>query len=188
MDERITNSLREGETLLWKSRAEAIETLDKTNKKRFWITTAICAVLAVILSALYVIYVKGPVKPAVLVILVLLCAFAPLRRLLDASAVRKLGYAVTNQRLLIVSGEVKGVSLSRVKEAALRTDEDGHLSLLVGADALKAKPSHWRDVALTGLPGTEEEGTVVEYFGFYAVEDKSGLRKILRQVLPLVKS
>lgn len=188
MDELIKSSLNEGEKILWKGSADTIEALDKTNKKRFWITLVICALTAVIITVLYITNVKGEVKPGVIVIVWLLCAFAPVRRLLDASTVQKLQYLVTDQRLLIVSNDVKSVPLSRIRVSALRSDEDGHLSFLAGADALKTRPSHWRDLALTGRSGSAaEEDEAVDSFAFYAVSDKAGLRRAIRQVLPEVQ-
>lgn len=187
MDELIKGRMEEGETILWQGGTEAIEALDKTNKKRFWVTLAICAVLAVVINALYITNVKGEVKPAVIVIILLLCAFAPLRRILDASAVRKLRYVVTDKRLMIVSTEAKAVLLSRIPVCALRSDEDGHLSFLAGENALKAKSSHWRDLALTGQPNSADADEPVDGVAFYAVADKAGLRKVIRQVLPQVQ-
>ena len=187
MDEKLTSSLREGEKVLWQSKAEPIQTLDNTTKKRFWITLAVCVATFAVLTVLYATNVKAEPRPAVYVILFVLCAFAPLRRFLDARDIRKLNYVVTDQRLLIVSGDVKGVDLARVKEAALRTDADGHLSLLVGSHGVKARPSHWRDLALTGVPSVSDADEPVDSFGYYAVADKAGLEQVLKQVLPCLK-
>lgn len=184
MDELIKERMTEGETILWQGGPEPFETLDRTNKKRFWITNLICLVTAVALLVLYMTNVKDDPKPAAFAIIVLLCAFAPLRRLLDASAARKLHYVVTDRRLMIVTNEAKFVLLSRIPACALRTDADGHLSFLAGAAALKAKPSHWRDLALIGQPNGADADEPVDAFAFYAVKDKAGLRRAIRQVLP----
>lgn len=185
MEETLKNGLRDGETILWRSKTEAIETLDKTNKKPFWLTLLISAAVFVLLVVLYVLNVSGPQKPVVYIILLVACGFAPVRRLADAREARKLHYIVTDRRLLSISGELRGVELKRVKTAALRTDEDGHLSLLAGADAVKARPSRWRALALTGQPSAAvDDNEPVDRFVFYAVEDRKGLEKVLRQVLP----
>ena len=188
MDELIKSRMEEGERILWQGGPEPVKALDSTNKKRFWVTTCICIVTAIVLLALYICNVKGDRKPAVYVIVLVLCAFAPIRRILDARDVRKLRYVVTDKRLMNVSSEAKAVPLSRIRECALRTDADGHMSFLAGAGALKARPNHWRDVALTGNPGSGgEPDEPVDMFGFYAVADKAGLRKAIRQVLPDVQ-
>lgn len=188
MDELIKSRMDEDEHILWQGGPETIKTLDATNKKRFWVTTCICIVTAIVLLALYICNVKGDRKPAVYVIVLALCAVAPIRQILDARGVRKLRYVVTDKRLMTVSGEAKAVLLSRIRECALRTDADGHLCFLAGASALKARPSHWRDVALTGNPnGGGSPDEPVDTFGFYAVADKAGLRKAIRQVLPEVQ-
>ena len=186
MDALLKEQLAEGESIIWQGVPEPFETLDKTNKKRFWITLAVCIAAAAALVVLYLANIKGEPKPAVLVIILVLCGFAPVRRFLYAAAVRKLRYLVTDRQLLIVSNEVKRVSLSRVKVCALRSDADGHLSFLAGAHALKARPSHWRDLALTGQPNTEPDEPV-DSFAFYAVADKAGLRAVIRRVLPNVQ-
>ena len=184
MEDIIKEALREEETVLWQSKPEAFETLDKTNKKRFWVTLCICTVVFIAIMALSLFNGKTEVKPSVVVILFVLCAFAPLRRILDANQIRKLRYVVTNQRMLVVSGDVKGVALERVKQAVLRTDADGHLSLLAGAEGVKKRQSYWRDLALIGQPGASSDDEPIDTFGFYAVEDKKGLERVLKQVLP----
>ena len=75
----------------------------------------------------------------------------------------------------------------RTTRIALRTDEDGHLSLLIGPDAIKSRPSHWRDRCLTGQPPSAADDEEVDSFVFYAVADKAGLRKAARQVLPFLQ-
>lgn len=184
MEDIVKEALREEESVLWQSRPETFETLDKTNKKRFWITLCICAAVFAVLAVLYLFNGKAEPKASVVVILFVLCAFAPVRRILDANQIRKLRYIVTNQRLLVVSGEVKGVALSRVKQAVLRTDADGHLSLLAGVEGVKKRQSYWRDLALIGQPGSSSDDEPIDTFGFYAVEDKKGLERVLKQVLP----
>ena len=184
MEDIVKEALREDETILWQSKPEAFETLDKTNKKRFWVTLCICAAAFAVLAVLYLFNGKTEPKPSVVVILLVLCGFAPVRRNLDANQIRKLRYIVTNERLLVVSGDVKGVELSRVKQAVLRTDADGHLSLLAGTDGVKKRQSYWRDLALIGQPGSSSDEEAIDTFGFYAVEDKKGLERVLKQVLP----
>ena len=186
MDERMKGQMAEGEKILWQGGAEAFETLDKTNKKRFWTTLIVCALTAIVISVLYVLNAKEAVKPGVVVIVVVICAFAPVRRFLDAAAIRKLQYVVTDRQLMVVSSEAKTVLLSRIPVCALRSDADGHLSFLAGEHALKVKPSHWRDLTLTGQPNAAS-GESVESFAFYAVADKAGLRRAIRQVLPNVQ-
>jgi len=187
MDELIKAKMEDGESILWQGGPESIRTLDKTNKKRFFITTIICLLTAVVLLFLYVTNVKGDLKPSVFVIILGMCACAPLRRLLGAAKIRKLRYVVTDKRLMIVSDEVKAVPYSRIRIAAFRSDPDNHLSFLAGERALKAAPSHWRDMALTGQSETPEPGEPVEAFAFYAVEDKAGLREAIHRVLPDVQ-
>ena len=186
MDELIKSRMDEDEKILWQGGPDTIKALDKTNKKRFWVQLIIGAAVAAVLIALYALNVKDDPKPSVFAIILVICFFAPLRRLADAAAVRKLQYVVTDKRLMIVSSEARHVTLPRIQECALRTDEDGHLSFLAGPGALKARPSHWRDLSLIGQ-GTTEPDEPVNAFGFYAVKDKAGLRKALRQVLPDVK-
>ena len=189
MDETLKSRLNEGEQILWQSKPEPIQALDKTNKKRFFTNLIVCSVIAAVLIILYLTNVKGAVKPGAIVTVLVLCAFSPFRRLLDASSVKKLQYVVTDQRLLVVNGvEVKPVELSRIQDAVLKQDADGHLSLLVGSRGVTTKPDHWRELTLVGQPGSLPEEEPIETFAFYAVEDRAGLKKVLAKVLPLVKS
>ena len=189
MDENLKSRLNEGETILWQSKTEPIQALDKTNQKRFFTNLIVCSMIAIVLIVLYLTNVKGEVKFSAIVIVLVLCAFAPLRRILDASAVKKLQYLVTDQRLLVFNGsEIKGVELGRIQDAVLKLDADGHLSLLVGSRGIKTKPDHWRELAIVGQPSSLPEEEPIETFGFYAVDDRAGLKKVLAQVLPLVKS
>lgn len=188
MDELIKAKMEEGESVIWQGGPDNIKALDKTNKKRIVTTSIISLLTAVALLLLYIINFKGDLKIALfLIILLALCAFAPVRSLLDAKAVRKLRYVVTDKNLMVVSSEAKAASLSQIRDAALRTDPDDHLSFLVGKRAVKAAPSNWRKLALTWQPGSADPDEPYDVFAFYAVADKAGLRRAIRQVLPNVQ-
>ena len=178
MEELLKESLREEETLLWSGRPEAFETLDKTHKIPFIRKGIIAALVTIAICAAYVIFAQiknVPLKPAVPVIVAACGIFVILRGLIDASKLRKrVLYAITDKR----------VEYSAISAAKLDRDEDGHVSLLCGEDAIKAKPWKRRVMALAGTVTNDTTG-MCESFAFYAIPDADKVKEILKPYLPL---
>lgn len=188
MEELLKESLREEETLLWSGRPEAFETLDKTHKVPFIRKGIIAALVTIAICAAYVIFAQiknVPLKPAVLVIVAACGIFVILRGLIDASKLRKrVLYAITDKRLIIQTDSEKSVEYSAISAAKLDRDEDGHVSLLCGEDAIKAKPWKRRVMALAGTVTNDTTG-MCESFAFYAIPDADKVKEILKPYLPL---
>ena len=98
-----------------------------------------------------------------------------------------MSYAITDRRILALGEDVKGVELEKVDAAEFRKDADGHTSLLIGRDAVKSKPTKWRQYTVVGPHLTDEENPVCETFALYAVKDIAGIRKALAGRLDCLK-
>ena len=188
MEELLKEALREDEKLLWSGRPEAFETLDKTHKSPFIRSGIIAAVVTIALCVAYVILAKAkdvPLKPAVLVIVAACGIFIILRGLNDASKIKKrVLYAITDKRLIILTDSAKSVEYSAISAAKLDRDEDGHTSLLCGEDAIKARPWKRRAAVLSGAITNENTG-MCERFVMYALPDADKIKEILKPYLPL---
>ena len=188
MEELLKEALREDEKLLWSGRPEAFETLDKTHKSPFIRSGIITAVVTIALCVAYVILAKAndvPLKPAVLVIVAACGIFIIVRGLLDASKIKKrVLYAITDKRLIILTDSAKSVEYSAINVAKLDRDEDGHTSLLCGEDAIKARPWKRRAAVLSGAITNENTG-MCERFVMYALPDADKIKEILKPYLPL---
>lgn len=187
MDEMLKTGLKPGEQILWRGKTEAFTTLDKTHKKKFAIFACIGLLIAALLTIAYLsAAMRGEleVKPFVLLIVLLLCGIPAFNMLSDASKLRKTEYVVTDQRLLILSDSLRPMAFSAIQEAGFGTDADGHVSLLCGKDAMKAKPDKWRTMCLAG--NNIAEGTdICAHFVFYAPADLKGLKAALKDRLPI---
>ena len=190
METLLQENLQKNEHVLWTGKAGPFRPLDRTNKRRILTEAILSALAALALLTVYALAViRGGASFQLLIplMMLLLCGIVPLRDLSDCAKLRKAPYAVTDQRLIVVSAAVRGVELSRVREAAFKQDADGLVSLLCGEDALKARPSKWREVCVVARSGGEDENLPCSSFGCYAVEDAAGLKKVLQRCLPQVR-
>ena len=64
---------------------------------------------------------------------------------------RKVEYVITNLRLITIKDDAKGVEFDKIKVAELKTDDDGHTTLLCGPSSVKAETDKWRGDAALGL-------------------------------------
>ena len=188
MEELLKESLREEEKLLWSGSPEPFETLDKTHKTPFIRNGIITGLITIAICVAYVILANiedVPLKPGVLVIVAACGIFIIVRALLDASKIRKrVQYAITDKRLIVLTDSAKSVEYSAVSAAKLDKDGDGHASLLCGEDAIKAKPWKRRALVLTGAVTNDTTG-VCESFVMYALPETDKVKEILKPYLSL---
>ncbi len=188
MDELLKSGLLPGEQILWRGKAEPFTTLDKTHKKRFTIFACVCLLITILVAVAYFAAVRSggmKAKPYVILIVLLLSGIPAFNMLGDASKLRKMEYVVTDQRLLVLRDSLRPMPLSNIQEAGFRTDADGHVSLLCGKDALKARPDHWREYCVVGQSNADGSD-VCSRFVFYAPADLKGLKAALKDKLPIV--
>ena len=120
-----------------------------------------------------------------LLIVLLLCGIPAFNMLGDASKLKKMEYVVTDQRLIILRDSLRPMPFKAIQEAGFGTDADGHVSLLCGKDALKAKPDKWREICVVGQSAADGSD-VCSRFVFYAPADLKGLKAALKDKLPII--
>lgn len=188
MEEMLKAGLLTNEHILWRGKAEAFTTLDKTHKKKLIISASIGLLITILVGIAYFIAVRHSdlqSKPHVLLIILLFCGIPAFNVLGDASKLRKMEYVVTDQRLLILRDSIRPMALKTIQEAGFATDADGHVSLLCGKEAMKAKPDKWREICVVGQPAVD--GTnICTRFVFYAPDDLKGLKAALKDKIPIV--
>ncbi len=195
MDENLKTLLHTDEKVLWEGKAAAFATMDKTNKPLFLRHTLIGLGVFAVVTGLYMMMIRhtgSPMKPGLLLVVLVLAALTPVRFLTDAAKIRKLRYVATDRRLMVVSeGTARSAAYERIDQAAFRTDADGVTSLLCGALALAAKENKRREIAVIGMVGGDRAGEdqPIESFGFYSLskQDVGALRGIMKQQCPALK-
>ena len=184
MDEMLKTGLLPDEKILWRGKAEPFTTLDKTHKKRFIICAGIGLLITVLVAVAYFAAVaRGGLKAKPFVLL--LCGIPAFNMLGDASKLKKMEYVVTDQRLIILRDSLRPMPFKAIQEAGFRTDDDGHVSLLCGKDALKAKADKWREICVVGQSAADGSD-VCTRFVFYAPADLKGLKAALKDRLPII--
>ena len=190
MEEQLREHLLEGEQLLWTGRPESFDTLDKTNKTPMIAGIIIKILITVGFLALYIPSAQesGKVLPGLIVIVLLFAAFALINPFLVVRKLRKKTiYGLTDQRILRAGEYDQAIPYERIKSAVLRTDKDGHTSLLCGPRAVNLKPWKWRgeaEASFINNPDDPEAARVI----FYAIPMNPQVSGILNRYLPLRKS
>ena len=187
MEEQLRPLLAKDEKLLWCGRPETFETLDKTNKPR--ILTGIL-IKTVLFAAMLCAYIRASLATDSFSIL-MAAAIAATGFLVIAypfyvanSLRKKRVYGLTDRRILRLGENNETVPYSRIKTAALRTDADGHTSLLCGPGTVKLRPNRWRgkaDSPFFNRPDKPEAEDVV----LYALPMDKKLRSVLEEHLPI---
>lgn len=179
MKERLKDYLERDEKILWNGRAEKFDTMDGTHKAYYIRRGIIIAVITILLIALYIptaTKTGAGVKPAIVVIVALVGAYAVVSPALDMRKLRKLDYVLTNENLLLVSpSDVRSVKLSAIPTARLDCDSDGHWSLLCGPDCDDLPACKRRVATLTGAI-LDQDSMKCNRFVMYAIDDVKGFK------------
>ena len=178
MEEDLKAALDADEIILFKGQAEPFETLDKTHKKPFIISTVMTVLICISLIVAYTITtvqinnfkVLVPFVIGAVGVLIISSVFR------DARKIRKQQYVITNKRLIRQSDEVLGLPYSAIDQYLFKTDEDGHTSLLIGADGIKTKSKNWRKWGAGSLHVETDSGKCDQAV-FYAISDLNQFRK-----------
>ncbi|MBR1456186.1 MAG: hypothetical protein IJ594_03375 [Oscillospiraceae bacterium] len=185
MEERLREQLEEGEQLLWTGKAEPYETLDAVHKRPFTLKCVIGYLIALAVIVTYVSVARETgIQPLLILLVLAIASIGPLNVLGDGRKLRRAVYAATDRRLIAVGENVRSVEYDKIAEAAFREDEAGHVSLLCGYNALKAKSAKWREITLVGHTFDEDDKSRCAAFALYAVDDANGLKKVLREKIP----
>lgn len=186
MEEQFSALLEDEEHLLWCGRPEAFETLDKTNRGPILRGLAIKITIMLVSLILYILtsHEAGVNTGLILGFLVLgaIIAVSPFfvaRRLKNDTF-----YGLTERRILRVGSKSGSVSYEIITVASLKTDADGHTTLLCGPDMQKMKSSKWRVYSDAGFLVDTESG-ICDRAVLYALPKDKKLAELLYRYLPL---
>ena len=185
--DKIKEELLQGEELLWSGVSESFETLDKTNKSACIRKAIIIFSVVAALCIFYIVYAgsKGiDLKPGLIIIVMALALVASFNFYAQANKLRRGVYAITDQRIISIIDTPKSVELSRIKYIQMKTDEDGHVSILCGKQVIESKSHQWRALALLD-PSIEAETGICERFVIYAISDAETVKRVLSDFLPI---
>ena len=127
----------------------------------------------------------GSLKPGVIIVVLLFTGFAVINPFLIARRLRKKTlYALTDMRVMRSGVYDEAVPYERIKNALLRTDADGHTTLLCGPRAVKLKPRQFRaeaDASFINTLDAPETARVI----LYALPMNTELMALLKKKLPI---
>ena len=187
MEEQLRERLVEGEKLLWIGRPESFETLDRTNKTSIIVGLVIKVVITLGLLLLFIISARenGGISPGVIAFILAFAAFALANPFFIARRLsKKTIYGLTDKRVLRAGAYDQAVPYERIRSAVLRTDADGHISLLCGSRAIDLKPRQWRgeaDASFIDNAGEPQADRVI----LYALPMDDELKSLLNKYFPI---
>ena len=189
MDKRLSQLLERDEKLLWSGSPERFETLDKTNKNSILIGSALklLVTLGIVIAYLYATRSTAGIKPGLLLILLAAGGMALANPFIVAGRLRNNTiYGLTDRRILRAGSCEEGVPYERIKRAVLRSDADGHMTLLCGPRATELKPAQWRIEAdasiINGSSDPECDRLIL-----YALPMDAELKSLLEEKLPILQ-
>ena len=169
-EELLKRELDEGEKVLWIGKPQDSEPLMGCYKKRFFKELITSIVIAAALIIGYIVGVSinnATLYPLVIIVILVIAALAPVNCYTAPKKLRKTAYAFTDKRVAVIRETAHCVEYGKIKEAALRTDDNGYITLLCGPDAVNLKPDHWREDSLLGehMSDSMEECESLVMFG-----------------------
>ena len=125
------------------------------------------------------------IKPGIIIIILAVMAYALASPFLHANTLRrKVEYVITNQRLITIKDEAKGVEFDKIKTAEIKTDADGHTTLLCGPASVKTESDKWRTDATLGLR-LDNDSLDCNGLTWYAIPNAKEAEALLKKYLPL---
>lgn len=184
MENLLQKNLLPDETLLWSARPETFEILDATYKKPIVRKISIILLSILVLSVCYILAaVNNGVK--IQPIAMLICAapflYSIWNDFSDAGKLKnQIVYGLTDRRLLTLNGkQLFAMEYSKLNGYALLTDSEGHVSLVCGPDALKAKEKSRREQAVCGFRMNLDSDTCDSYAMYGITEHAQQIKQIL---------
>lgn len=178
------------ERALWSGKVEPFETLDATHKKKFLIKTVLLAVISIVLIVAYIAIALSnlaDLKIPVVVLLMLIAMAPTVNFFLDAARLKKkVRYVITDKRLIVIRDFMYEVEFEKIKEAEMRSDEDGHTSLLCGEYGRKLKNNQIRNRTVIGVAICDEDSGICKQFCMYALPEPEKVKQILKKYIPIV--
>lgn len=179
-EQLLMRELDEGENVLWVGKPQDSEPLIGCYKKRFTKELITSLVIAAALITGYIIGVRkndATLYPLIIVVIAVIAALAPINCYTAPKKLRKTLYAFTDKRIAVIRDTAHTVEYGKIKEAALKTDDCGYISLLCGPDAVRLKTDRWREDALLGehMSDSMEECESLVLFGLPKDKQLMGL-------------
>ena len=188
MEKQLREHLMKDEQLLWTGRPESFEVLDKTNKSGIIIGSIIKILITLGILAFYIIsnLEKGSIMPGIVVFILAFGIFSLINPFLVARRMlKKTIYGLTDKRILRSGANNEAVPYERIKSAVLRTDKDGHTSLLCGPRAVNLKPKKWRSEADASFIDSRDNPEA-ERVILYALPIDNKLKELLKKNIPVL--
>ena len=186
MEELLKEELRADEKVLWSAGPEAFDTLDVTHKQPKIRKAIMIIGIVLALCVVYVSYAlsKGiEIKPALVAIAIVCAILGATNFIFESKKLSKFKYVITDQRIIFGNDIFKSLEYAKVNRVALKTDADGHTSILFGDLAIKAKAHQWRSLAVSDAYIDGDSGYCTR-FVMYAVPDAENVMKILSKYIP----
>lgn len=187
MEQQLREHLTEGEQLLWSGRPEAFDTMDRTNKAEIIAGLVIKVLVTLGILALCFISAReqGKVSPLFIAIVLAFAAFLLANPFLIAGRLRKKTiYGLTDSRVLRCGVHDESVPYARIKSAVLRTDADGHTSLLCGPRAVNLRSRQWRGEADASFIDAHDDPEAARVI-LYALPMDDALKALLDKYIPV---
>lgn len=186
----VSKNLQDGEELLWQGQAVENKALSKVYRPVFIRKLVIGLIVLAVICFLYIraaLATDAGIKPMVIIVLIVLCLFPAVQMFYSTGKLKKMAYAATDRRLMIVTSDhVFDMPYKRIQEAAFRMDADGQTSLLCGSDAIKSRTSAWRDLtAFTHSDPNGDTNLKCESYVLYGIDRPDQLKSVLADRIPL---
>ncbi|MDL2285457.1 hypothetical protein LJB93_01785 [Desulfovibrio sp. OttesenSCG-928-F07] len=184
-NKRLNSALEQGEVVMWSGAAQPYSLFGNSYKKSTMITLCWALAMAIILVGGYcavAISRNVELKTGVLLFCAAIPVFIVWRDISDKNKVKKLLYAVTNKRAIIIYKKTISIPLVRIDAVGIDQADDGNCHIKVGSSTLKASPRKLPFLAYNGdFKGqeTEEFCTGLVFFNVTAEAGKT-IQKLLK--------
>lgn len=184
--------LEKGEYLEWFGKAEPFKLNEGMHKKKLTIRFIICAVVAIVLTAAYAVFVqtsKLEFMVAIPVITIFVPVFAAIRPFIDARNIQnKMTFAITNRRIMICKSETKcsSMRLKDIEKVKIidNGNNTGHVAF--GAPAVSAPDNRLFNIVMqpkTKIVGGQES---VCAMAFYNVPELKKIKSIMNNYVTVI--
>jgi len=176
MDEKLKKILKTNEEIQWMGQPEKTPLLAGQAGKNIIVRWIICAVLAVVLTAVYWFYCDGHDGTEFNAIMLIFTIGIPVAIAWSPVGENKkltaLHYVITDQRVIMYHGEINfSMDRSRVDEIRVRALENGNSAIYFGKPAFEVKDSKVRYIAAHGISEHIDSENVTVGTILYNVKD-----------------
>ena len=179
-NEKINSVLEKGETIKWSGVPRPYALFDESRKKATIFTLCCAAAWAVLtMGGYYAVTASsgGDVKSGVMIFLLAISLLIIWMPVSDKGKIKKLQYAITDKRVLIVSGENSNqIAMPIAYIDAVRVDkgDNGNCHVMVGSSVFKASPRKLPGLAYLGKYTGESDNKKYTGLVLFNVSDGDG--------------